>query len=57
MLPGVIKLLKEEKKDKILRLVKEIFSLQSDSTEELINDTINAIETLFHSMKYKTRLW
>ncbi|MCO6565476.1 MAG: hypothetical protein J6581_08560 [Apibacter sp.] len=57
MLPGVIKLLKEEKKDKILRLVKEILSLQSDSTEELINDTINAIETLFHSMKYKTRLW
>ena len=33
VLPGVMKLQKEEKKEKILRLGREVFSLQSDSTE------------------------
>ena len=56
VLPGVMKLQKEEKKEKILRLGREVFSLQSDSTEELINDSITAVESFFHSMNIKTRL-
>lgn len=56
VLPGVMEVLKEEKKDKILRLGREVFSLQADSIDELIKDTISAVESFFHSMNCKTRL-
>ncbi len=56
VLPGVMKVMKEDKKEKILRLGREVFSLQADSTEELIDSTIKSVENFFHTMHIKTRL-
>ena len=56
VLPGVMEVMKEDKKEKILRLGREVFALQADSTNELVNSTINAVENFFHTMHIKTRL-
>ncbi|MDR3273208.1 MAG: iron-containing alcohol dehydrogenase [Flavobacteriaceae bacterium] len=56
VLPGVMTILKDQKAEKILRLGKEVFGIQSDSASELIDSTIKATEEFFHKLNIKTRL-
>jgi len=48
--------LKDQKAEKILRLGREVFGIQADSTQELIDMTIQATERFFNKLGIKTKL-
>ena len=56
VLPGVMTVLKDQKAEKILRLGREVFGIQADSTQELIDMTIQATERFFNKLGIKTKL-
>ena len=56
VLPGTMKVLRKEKKAKILMLAKNVFGITQGSDDEIIDKAIEATEKFFQSMGLKTRL-
>lgn len=56
VLPGVMKVLSEQKAKKIIRLGREVFALNAKSDAELIDATILAVQNFFETMGIKTHL-
>ncbi len=57
VLPGVIKALKEQKSDKIIRLGEQVFGIYNNlSHDERIEYTIQAVDKFFNEMGVKTHL-
>lgn len=54
--PGLIEVMREQKKKKIIRLGKEVFSITENNEEKQVDYTIRAVEHFFHKMGIKTRL-
>lgn len=56
VLPGVMHLLRAQKEEKILRLGKNVFGIDSGTIDERIDMTINQIDQFFRSIGIKTKL-
>jgi len=56
VLPGVMHLLRTQKGEKILRLGKNVFGINSGTIDERIDMTIHEIEQFFRSIGIKTKL-
>ncbi|MDR2118233.1 MAG: iron-containing alcohol dehydrogenase [Tannerellaceae bacterium] len=56
ILPGVMRYMRKEKQEKILRLGVAVFDITEGSIEERTENTIAAVETFFREMGMKTRL-
>jgi NADP-dependent alcohol dehydrogenase len=56
ILPGVMRYMRKEKQEKILRLGAVVFGITEGNTEERVEKTIAAVETFFREMGLKTRL-
>lgn len=56
VLPGVMSVMKAQKANKIVRLGKEVFGIDSGSHSEKIEKTIQAVENFFETMDVKTHL-
>lgn len=56
VLPGVMTVMKDQKKEKIMRLGKEVFGLKAASDNELVDATIKAVESFFEQVGVKTHL-
>ena len=57
VLPGVLRLMKEQKAEKIIRLGEQVFGIYNNlSKDERIEYTIQAVEKFFNEMGVKTRL-
>lgn len=56
VLPGVMDVMREDKKDKILQLGERVFGINKGSTNERIDDTIKEVDDFFQSLGIKTRL-
>jgi NADP-dependent alcohol dehydrogenase len=57
VLPGTLRVLKEQKGDKIIRLGEQVFGIYNNlSREERIEYTINAVDSFFNEMGVKTHL-
>lgn len=57
VLPGVMKVMQEQKADKILQLGEQVFGIYNNlSKQERIDNTIKAVENFFEEMQVKTHL-
>ncbi|MDL2296865.1 iron-containing alcohol dehydrogenase [Bacteroidales bacterium OttesenSCG-928-B11] len=56
VLPGVMDVQRTDKKEKILRMGKNIFNITEGTENERIDKTITAVENFFQSLNVKTRL-
>ena len=56
VLPGVMEYKKKEKKEKILSLGTTVFKIMPGFEDEMVNETIDAVEDFFRSMGLCTRL-
>ena len=57
MLPGVLRILKEQKAEKIIRLGEQVFGIYNNlSRDEQVEYTIQAVESFFEEMGVKTHL-
>jgi NADP-dependent alcohol dehydrogenase len=57
VLPGVLRMLKEQKADKIIRLGEQVFGIATNlSLDERIENTIRAVESFFEEMGVRTHL-
>jgi NADP-dependent alcohol dehydrogenase len=56
VLPGTMRVMRKEKKAKILMYAKNVFGITQGSDEEIIDKAIEATEKFFQSLGIKTRL-
>jgi len=56
VLPGVMSIMREGKKDKILQFGARVFGVTAGTEQEKIDETINKMDTFFQQMGLKTRL-
>lgn len=56
VLPGVMTYKKKEKREKILSLGTSVFAVKPGSEEEMVDETIDAVEDFFRAMGFSTRL-
>lgn len=56
VLPGTMRVMKNEKREKILQYGKRVFGITEEDTEKAIEMTINKTEELFISMGFKIKL-
>lgn len=56
VLPGVMKVMKEQKAKKIITLGREVFGIHSEDTNQAIEQTIQAVEDFFEQVGIKTHL-
>ncbi|NDV66610.1 iron-containing alcohol dehydrogenase [Bacteroides sp. 224] len=56
VLPALARVMKENKKEKLLQMGERVFNINSGSTEEKIEQTIHAMETFFQSLGVRTKL-
>jgi len=56
VLPSLMQKQKQQKRDKIIQLGKNVFAIDADSDDQLIELTINATRNFFESMGVKTRI-
>jgi len=56
VLPGLLDVMREYKKTKIIQMGKRVFNIHVYNEEEAIDKTIEAIETFFNVLGIKTRL-
>lgn len=54
--PAVIKVMREQKHEKLLQYGKRVFSITQGTDEQIINKTIDETENFFRSLGVKTRL-
>ena len=56
ILPGVMKIMKNEKREKILQMGKNVFGINEKDENIAIDLTINAVDKFFQSLEIKTHL-
>jgi NADP-dependent alcohol dehydrogenase len=56
VLPGLLDVMREYKKAKIIQMGERVFNIRTNSEEDTINQTIDAIEKFFNSLGIKTKL-
>lgn len=56
VLPGTMRIMRKEKKAKILMYAKNVFGISEGSDDEIIDKAIDATEKFFQSLGIKTRL-
>ncbi|MFA5713814.1 MAG: iron-containing alcohol dehydrogenase [Bacteroidales bacterium] len=56
VLPGTLRVLREEKGDKIVQMAKRVFSIDGGDRDRVIESTIEEIEQFFISLGFKIRL-
>jgi len=56
VLPGVMSIMREGKKDKILQFGARVFGVTAGTEQEKIDETINKMDSFFRQMGLKTRL-
>ena len=56
VLPGLLRVLKDQKAEKLIRMGREVFGIYENDRDKMIEQTIVSIEDFFHIMKIKTRL-
>ena len=56
VLPGVMKIMQGEKREKILQMGKNVFGIKEIDEDKIINLTINAVDEFFQSLGIKTHL-
>lgn len=56
LLPGVMEYKKEQKKEKIISLGKTVFDIMPGFENEMVDETISAVEDFFRAMGFSTRL-
>lgn len=56
VLPGIMKVFAEQKKEKIIQLGERVFKVQGDNDQQKIDNTIKAVVDFFESVGVSTRL-
>ena len=56
VLPAVLRVMRENKKEKILQMGERVFHITNGSVEERIDHTIDAVEQFFRSLGLRTKL-
>ncbi|MCD7900526.1 MAG: iron-containing alcohol dehydrogenase [Bacteroides sp.] len=56
VLPALARVMKENKKEKLVQMGERVFGVNSGSTEERVEKTIEAVESFFRSLGVRTKL-
>ena len=56
VLPGVMKIMQNEKSEKIIQLGKRVFNINEGTNQDIIDRTIVAVDNFFQSLGIKTKL-
>ncbi len=56
VLPGVLRVMKDEKKEKLLHFAKNVWNIDISDKDSAIKNTIEKTEEFFHSLNIKTKL-